>query len=106
MGWIQQGDSLELPQSIRFAHEVHVIGIIDAQDYYKTEVEKERIRRVRASRETDADTEKLRQQIEADRREKAAEGPVTQASVAQKLPGNGGNIVRASDLGIGQSKGG
>lgn len=105
MGWVQVGDSLELPATLRLAHEVHVIGIIEAQDYYKTAAAKEHARQVRASKEVTGDAEKLRQQIEADRKEKAAEGPVTKGSVANKLSG-GPNIMRAGDLGIGQGGGG
>jgi len=105
MGWVQEGDSLELPANIRLAHETHVIGIIDAQDHYKTQAAKEYSRQVRAKKEVDDDMVKLQQQIEADRKEKSAEGPVTKGSVAQKM-GNGPNVMRASDLGIGQSKGG
>jgi hypothetical protein len=104
MGWVQDGDSLALPSTVRFAHEVHVVGIIEAQDYYKDELKKERVRQERARKEVDADTEKLRDQIEADRKEKAAEGPVTKGSVAQKR--GSGQMMRASDLGIGQNAGG
>merc|ERR1711879_266873 len=104
MGWVQDGDSLALPSTVRFAHEVHVVGIIEAQDYYKDELKKERVRQERARKEVDADTEKLREQIEADRKEKAAEGPVTKGSVAQKR--GSGQMMRASDLGIGQNAGG
>lgn len=60
---------------------------------------------MRAQKEVDGDIQKLREQVELDRREKAAEGPVTQASVANKLTG-GANITRCSDVGIGQSSGG
>lgn len=105
MGWQLEGESLVLPATVRLAHEVHVVGIIDAQDHYKSEAEKEKTRQMRASKAVDADTEKLRQQIEADRKEKAADGPVTQSSHAQKL-GGGPNVMRASDLGIGQNQGG
>jgi len=105
MGWQQEDDFLVLPATVHLAHEVHVVGIIDAQDYYKTKAEKERVRQTRESKAVDADTEKLRQQIEADRKEKEAEGPVTKSSKAQKI-GGGANIMRASDLGIGQSSGG
>jgi hypothetical protein len=105
MGWQQQEDFMVLPETVRLAHEVHVVGIIEAQDYYKTQAEKARVSQTRASKAVDADTEKLRQQIEADRKEKTAEGPVTKGSVPQKM-GDGANIMRASDLGIGQSKGG
>jgi hypothetical protein len=106
MGWVLEGEALLLPSSVRLAHEVHVVGIIEAQDHYKSEAEKERVRQTRARKEVDEDKEKLRQQMEADRREKTAEGPVTKGSVAQKMPGDGANIVRASDLGIGQNAGG
>jgi hypothetical protein len=106
MGWVQQGDSLELPANIRLAHEVHVIGIIEAQDYYKTRAAKEHSRQVRESKELDGDAALLRQQIEADRKEKAAEGPITKGSVAQQMGHNGANITRCSDLGIGQNAGG
>jgi len=105
MGWIQEEDSMVLPESVRLAHEVHVVGIIEAQDHYKTQAEKERVSQMRASKAVDADTEKLRQQIELDRKEKAAEGPVTKSSVPQKM-GDGPNVMRAGDLGIGQSAGG
>jgi len=99
MGWVQEADSLVLPAAIRLDHGVHVIAIIEAGDYYKTKAEKEKVRKTRESKEVDGDTEKLRKQIEADRKEKSAEGPVTRGSVAKKLP-NGGSMT-ASDLGGG-----
>ena len=43
---------------------------------------------------------RLRAQMEADRRERIARGPVSQGSVAQPLPGNSG-VTTARDLGIG-----
>jgi len=104
MGWTQEGDFLQLPPSARLTHEVHVIGIIEAQDHYKTQVSKEKVRKERASKEVDADMVKLRENIEADRKEKNAEGPVTKGSVAQKLPS--GAQMTAGDLGIGKSSGG
>lgn len=98
MGWVQEDDSLVLPASVRLDHAVHVIGIIEAQDFYKTKADKEKVRKTREAKEVDTDTEKLRKQIEADRKEKAAEGPVTRGSVAKDLP-NGGHMT-AGDLGI------
>merc|ERR1712048_906557 len=89
MGWVQEGEELVLPAALRLTHETHNVGIIDAKDWYKKEAEKE----------------PLMKQMEADRKEKMAEGPVTKSSVAQKL-GDGPNIMRAKDVGIGQSKGG
>merc|ERR1712232_1073939 len=106
MGWVENGQSLELPSNTRLLHEVHVIGIIDARDYYNEQLKKQKEREVRASKEVDTDGEALRKQIEADRQERAAAGPVTKSSVAQKMNNSGPNITRCSDVGIGQSQGG
>jgi len=105
MGWVEDGEGLALPPSARLAHEREVVAIIDARDHYKKEEEQERRRQAAARKAPDAEKEALRRQMEADRLEKSAEGPVTHASVAQKL-GDGANIVRAGDLGIGKSAGG
>jgi len=105
MGWQQDGNFMVFPANARLAHEIHVVGIIEANDYYKEKLAEEHKRQLRAFKVLDGDTAKLREQIEADRKEKAAEGPVTKGSVAQKL-GGGPNIMRAGDLGIGQSSGG
>jgi len=104
MGWVQEGDALVLPAGTRLNHETHVIGIIDAQDYYKEQMKKEKERQTRAAKELDPDVAKLRAQVEADRKEKAAEGPVTKSSVATKR-GNGVHATCA-DLGIGKGGGG
>jgi hypothetical protein len=105
MGWVEEEDSLVLPPSTKLVHEVHVVGIIEAKDHYKTEIQKQHVRDTRARKELTDEQRKLQEQIEADRKEKAAEGPVTKDSVAAKKT-TGANIMRASDLGIGQSKGG
>ena len=52
---------------------------------------------------TDAQA-RVRLQMEADRLERLARGPVSQGSVAQPLP-NGGGITTARDLGIGADDG-
>merc|ERR550532_1607602 len=110
MGWISkeiegEGRVLELPSSLRFRHESEVIAIIDAKDYYKKEAEHEMRRQARARKDKSADEEAMQKQIEADRKEKEAEGPVTRASVAKEI-GGGAHVVSAKDLGIGQSRGG
>jgi hypothetical protein len=47
------------------------------------------------------DQERLRAELDADRRERELRGPVTQGSVAQALPGgNGANIGGAKDAGF------
>lgn len=104
MGWVPEEGALVLPSTVRLVHEVHVVGIIDAQDFYKTKMKKENVSQMRAAKEVDGDVAKLRDQIEADRKERAAAGPVTQGSVAKKL--GDGSFMRASDLGIGKSAGG
>merc|ERR1712048_1181776 len=105
MGWQQEGEELVLPAAVRHAHEREVVSIIDAKDWFKKEAEKEHKRQMQARKEKDPEKETLLKQAEADRKEKSAERPVTKSSVAQKL-GDGPNITRASDIGIGKSAGG
>jgi len=105
MGWAEDADGLVLPPDVRLVHEREVVGIIDAKDHFKKEEENERRRQAAARKAPDAAKEALMKQMEADRKEKDAEGPVTRGSVAQKL-GDGPNIVRAGDVGIGKSAGG
>merc|ERR1719499_2906647 len=105
MGWLREGEILVLPASVRLAHEVHVVGIIDAKDHYKKEAENERRRQLRAGKAADTDKEELSKKMEIDRKEKEADGPVAHGSVAKKL-GDGPNIMRAGDVGIGKSSGG
>jgi len=101
MGWVQEGEMLVLPPSVRLAHEVHVVGLIDAKDWWKKEAEDEKRRQMRACKMDDEQKE-LIQKMELDRKEKEAEGPVLHGSVAKKLR-VGPNIMRAGDVGIGKS---
>jgi len=105
MGWQQDDQTLVLPPHVRLAHEVHVIAIIEAKDHFKKEAENERRRQLRAGKALDPEKEELRVKLEQDRKEKDAEGPVTSGSVAKKL-GDGPNIMRAKDIGIGQAPAG
>merc|ERR1719189_3290648 len=105
MGWVVDGDSLVLPSSVRLNHEKEVVAIIDAKDFYKKEEENERRRQAAARKATNAEKEALLKQMDADRKEKEADGPVTQGSIARKL-GDGPNIMRAGDIGIGKGQGG
>jgi hypothetical protein len=107
MGWVKtsDGDTLELPSSVRLAHEREVLALIDAKDWYKKQQDDENRRQVRARKDKSAEVEELEKKMEVDRIEKAAEGPVQHGSVANKL-GDGPNIMRAGDLGIGKSSGG
>jgi len=105
MGWVSEEDCVVLPPTVRLVHETHVVGLIDAKDYYKKEAENERRRQLRAGKTGDTEKEQLMKQMEVDRKEKDAEGPVTHGSVAKKL-GDGPNVMRAGDVGIGKSSGG
>lgn len=50
MGWEHEEGSLVLPATVRLAHEVHVVGVIDAQDHYKTLGRKEHVSQMRAAK--------------------------------------------------------
>lgn len=113
MGWVDgpsDGEAtLVLPDGVRLAFEDQVVKIIEAKDYYKKEHENERRRRLREDRDAgDESKQIIRQQLEGDKKEReaaaAASGP-TRASHAQKL-GDGPNVMRAGDIGIGKAKGG
>jgi len=104
MGWVKEDEVLVLPPSVRLAHEVHVVGLIDTKDYYKKEIENDKRNQSRTAKMSDENKDQLKK-AELDRKEKDAEGPVTQGSIAKKL-GDGPNIMRAGDVGIGKSAGG
>jgi len=113
MGWVDgaaDGEpTLELPIAVRFAFEVEVVKIIEVKNYYKKEREDEKRRNKRADLAADDPEKKaLQEQLERDRKEQAADqaakGPA-QASHAKKL-NDAPNIMRAGDLGIGESAGG
>jgi len=104
MGFRAEGENLVLPAETRLLHEVEVVDIIEAKDHYKKEEETERKRAMRARKEVDSDTQALREKLEADRKEKDAEGPVTQGSKAKDL--GTGTKMTAGDIGIGKSSGG
>lgn len=105
MGWVEEDDGLSLPATVRLVHEKEVVAIIDAKDYFKKEEENERRRQAAARKALSSEKEELLKKMEADRLEKQADGPVTQGSVAKKF-GDGPNIMRAGDIGIGKSSGG
>lgn len=103
MGWQQEGENLVLPMGTKLVFDVHVRGIQDAQDFFKKEIEKERKRKLQAQKQdNDPEKENLRKQIEADRKEREAQGPVFRSSKSQWSGGNGANIMHAGDIGIGK----
>lgn len=110
MGWIdattEEGDPcLMLPEDVKLDFQEHVGKIVDVKSWYKKEREEVKRREARQDRiDADPELRALKEKMGKDREEVAAKGPA-QASVAQKL-GDGPNITRASDLGIGTSAGG
>jgi hypothetical protein len=104
MGFKSEGENMVLPEEVRLAHETEVIGIIEAKDHYKKDEGLECMRDMRARMYVDADAQALREKLEMDRKEKDAEGPVTQGSKRQDL--GVGQKVTAGDIGIGKSSGG
>jgi hypothetical protein len=104
MGWVDDAEGLSLPASVKPLHEKEVHAIIDAKDYCKKEIEKEKHRAMMEMKDRDPLAQELKDKLELDRKERAASGPVTQASVAKKR--GDGQVVRAADIGIGKSSGG
>jgi len=101
LGWTrseQEGEAfLVLPEGAKLTMEE-----VRAVEAAKDAVKREEARRLPAARKVGGAA--LRQQLEADRRERAAQEPVTRASKSQWEGGNGG-IVSAKDVGIGCSAG-
>ena len=87
MGWVQEGEFLVLPAGTMLTM-TQVRDIEDRKLKLKKEEEQAVMRGAFKKTET-AEMKRLREQLEADKKERAARGPITQASVAQPK-GNGG----------------
>merc|ERR1739847_187763 len=101
MGWQKEGEFLILPSGKKLVFE-DVKAILNTQDWYKKEIEKEHKRQMAARKEQDPEKKRLRTQLELDAKERAAQGPVTHSSKAQQLGGNGLNMKTPTDLGMNQ----
>mmetsp|Transcript_18159 Transcript_18159/g.58715 ORF Transcript_18159/g.58715 Transcript_18159/m.58715 type:complete len:179 (-) Transcript_18159:140-676(-) len=92
MGWTKDpadADFLVLPEGVH--HTMAQVRDVDgARDALKEEVRLEARKRAAAKKPLDPERERLKQQMMADRAERASRGPVTQGSSAQALPNNGG----------------
>jgi UBX domain-containing protein 6 len=104
MGWQEEGEFLILPSGKKLVFE-DVKAILNTQDWYKKEIEKEHKRQMAARKEEDPEKKRLRTQLELDAKERAAQGPVTHGSKAQQLGGNGLNMKTPTDLGMNQGGG-
>lgn len=78
---------------------LQVRSIQEAQQEFKKTARQVQRSRSAASLPGTAETELLRQQMEADRRERALAEPA-KPSVAQPLPGQGARVATAKDAGI------
>jgi len=113
MGWRDSSSDgepvLVLPAGVRLEFQETVVKIIEAKDFYKKEGEKEKRQRHRDEVDAqDPEKMKLRHQLEQDKKERdaaAANAAPTRASQAKKM-GEGPNIMRAGDIGIGKPSGG
>lgn len=106
MGWVEaQGEDgqpiLQLPPgvSLTMADVREVQGA--AKRFAKNAKDAKRSEE-RAKLPGTTEAAQLRAALEADRRERVSQGPVTKGSTAQALPGGEGlNITTAKDIGIG-----
>lgn len=108
LGWVQEEGNAEflvLPESVQLTM-VHARAIDAQKEALEAQMKANAKARLQArNAKLDPEKERLRQQLEADKRERAAMAPVTQASVAQAT-NFGANITTAGDLGINQGGGG
>lgn len=101
LGWTQEGEEfLVLPGSVQLTM-THVRAVEAAKEALDAEAKAAAKRRIQAAsnKSTDPEKERLRMQLEADRKERAARGPVTQGSRAVNMT-PGANVMTAGDLGI------
>lgn len=89
MGWVEEGEFLALPAGTQLTM-AQVRDIEDRKDKLKKENEKAFMQGIFKKAE-DPEKKKLREQMEADKKERAAKGPITQGSKAVHL-GNGAQI--------------
>jgi len=87
MGWVEEGEFLILPAGVQLSM-TQVRDIEDAKDKLRKEQEKAMMQGVFKKKE-DPEVKRLREQMEADRRERVSQGPITQSSKPTPK-GNGG----------------
>eukprot|EP00854_Cymbomonas_tetramitiformis_P022284 gene22284-26883_t len=106
MGWEREGEEfLVLPASVQMS--MNEVRAIEAAIAKLEQEAKERARaRQAAKKPLDPEKARLRAQLEADRAERAARGPVTQGSVAQQIGNGSANVMTATEAGINTGGGG
>ena len=82
MGWVEEGDFLVLPAGVQLSFNKEVRDIEDAKAKLKKETEQAMMRAACGKKTETPEMKRLREQLEADKRERAAQGPITKPSVA------------------------
>jgi len=90
MGWVEEGEFLVLPSGVHLSM-AEVRDIEDRRSKNKKE-EEQAMMRMASKKKEDPEVQRLREQLEADKKERAARGPITQSSVA--VPKGNGGIVQ------------
>ena len=93
MGWVEEGEFLVLPARVQLSFNKEVRDIEEAKTKLKKEQEQAMLLGAcKKQRQEDPEMKRLREQMEADRKERAA-NPITTGAKAQNL-GNGANVVQ------------
>jgi len=89
MGWVEEDEFLVLPAGVQLSFNKEVRDIEDAKQKLKKETEQAMMRAACGVKKTEtAEMKRIREQLEADKKERAAQGPITKASKATpKGPG-------------------
>ena len=79
MGWVEDGEFLVLPAGVQLSMR-EVRDIEDAKAKLKKEEEQAMMRAALPKKKEDPEMKRLREQLEADKKERAARGPITQVN--------------------------
>mmetsp|Transcript_16573 Transcript_16573/g.54114 ORF Transcript_16573/g.54114 Transcript_16573/m.54114 type:complete len:189 (-) Transcript_16573:1696-2262(-) len=105
MGWVEEeGELLVLPAGVKLSMS-EVRAIEDAKIAQKKAQDEEMKKRLASKKRMTPEQAALKAQIEADKAERLAAGPVTKGSEVVKKTGPGA-MVTAGDLGLNKSSGG
>ena len=84
MGWVEDGEFLVLPAGVQLSMK-EVRDIEDAKAKLKKEEEQALMRAALPKKKEDPEMKRLREQLEADKKERAARGPITQVRASGSL---------------------
>lgn len=82
MGWIEEGEFLVFPAGVQLSFNKEVRDIEDAKTKLKKATEQAVMRAACGKKTETPEMKRLREQLEADKKERAAQGPITKPSVA------------------------